>query len=92
MLEPVIHGEQGLRVEMIEAVAAGAVFADEAGAAKQAEMFGDGGAGYGEGAGNFAGGLIAAAKEVKHGAAGGVGEGAEDEVGGMSNHTVSHNL
>lgn len=86
-----VDGTQGLGVEAVVAVAADAMFLDEASAAQKPEMLGDGGAGNGKGAGDLAGGLMAAAEQVKDGAASGVGESAEDGVGGMGNGMVSHN-
>jgi len=91
IVEPLVNGAKRLGVETVIAVAADAMFLDEARAAEQAEMFGDSRARDGEGAGDLAGGLLAAAEQVEDGAAGGVGEGAEDGVGGMRNGKVSHN-
>jgi len=81
-----------LRVEAIETVAADAMFADKAGTAEQAQVFRDGGSGNGKRASNPSGGLVALAEEVEDGAAGGVGEGAEDGVSRMGHGTVSHNM
>jgi hypothetical protein len=89
--EPMIDGTERLGIKTVEAVAADAVFADQAGTAEQAEVLGDGGAGDGKGAGDLAGGLVALAKEIENGAAGGVGQGAKDGVRRMGNRTVSHN-
>jgi hypothetical protein len=86
-----IDRAQGLGVETVNAVAANPVFADEAGATEKAEMFGDGRARDGEGVSDLSGGLVALAEQVEDGAAGGVGEGAEDGVRRMGNRTVSHN-
>jgi hypothetical protein len=91
VLEPMIDGAEGLRVETVKAMAADAVFADEAGAAEQAEVLGDGRAGDWEGARDLSGGLMALAKEVEDGAAGGIGEGPKDGIGRMGNRAVSHN-
>jgi len=81
-----------LGIELVIAVAADVVLANQAGAAEEAKMFGDGGAGDGKGAGDLAGGLVSLAEQVEDGAAGGVGEGAENGVRGMGNGTVSHNV
>jgi len=59
LLEPVIDRLQGLRVELIEAVAATAMFADEMRPAQQAQMLGNGRSGDGEGTRDLAGGLAA---------------------------------
>ena len=90
MLEPVVDRTQGRWVEAVVTMAADAMFADEVGAAKQAKVLGNGGAGDGESAGDFAGWLVAVAKEVQDSAAGGVRESAEDGVW-MGNQVVSHN-
>lgn len=91
VLEPTIDGAEGLRVETVKAVAADALFVDEMGVAEQAEVLGDGRAGDWEGASDLSRGLMALAKEVEDGAAGGIGEGAEDGIGRMGNRVVSHN-
>jgi len=73
-------------------MAADAVLVDKAGAAEKAKVLGDSGTGDRESAGDLSGGLMAVAKEVQDGAAGGVRECAEDGVGRMSNRMVSHNV
>lgn len=83
LVEPVVNGAKWLGIEMVVAMAADAVFANEASTAEKAKMLGDGRAGDGEGACDLSGGLVAKAKEVEYGAAGGVGKSAEDGVGGM---------
>ena len=54
-----------------------AMLAYEMRATKQAKMLGNCRTGDGEGLGNFSGGLVASAKKVQDGAAGGVSEGLE---------------
>lgn len=54
-----------------------AVLAYQMGPPKESQVLRDGRTGYGEGAGDLSGGLAAAAKQIKDGAAGRVGEGLE---------------
>jgi hypothetical protein len=77
LIEPGVYGAQRLGIKLIDAVAAFAMLPHQVGAAQQAEVFGDGRAGYGEGSGNFSGGLAAPAQQIQNGAAGGIGEGLE---------------
>jgi hypothetical protein len=91
-LEPGINAAKRSGVEPVKAVAAAAVLADKAGAAEQAEMLGDGGAGDRESTSDLSGGLVALAKEIEDRPAGGVGQGAEDGVAGMRNGTASHDV
>ena len=86
-----VDGAQGLGVEAIVAVAADAMFADEAGAAEQAQVLGDGGAGNRESVGDLSGGQVALKEKVENGATRRIGEGAEDGVGRKRNGRVSHN-
>ena len=90
--EPVVDRAEGFGIEVIVAMAADTVFPDQAGTAKQAKVLGNRGARDGEGAGDLASGLMAAAKEAEDSAASGIGEGAEDGIPRMSNRTVSHNV
>jgi hypothetical protein len=90
VVEPVIHGTEGLGVEAVIAMSSHAMLADEAGAAEKSEMLGDGRAGDREGAGDLSGRLMAGAEEVEDGAAGRVGEGAKDDVRGICDGPVSH--
>jgi hypothetical protein len=91
IVEPVVDRAKWLGVKVVVAVATDAVFANEASAAEKAKVLGDGGAGYGEGACDLPGGLMAVAEEVEYGAAGGVGQGAEDGIGGRNEGVGSHN-
>ena len=91
MIEPGIHGAEWLGVEPINAIAAVPAFLDKAGAAQEAEMLGNGGAGNGEGQCNPTSGEAAATQEVKYGAARRIGERAEDRFRGICNRTVTHN-
>jgi len=95
LLDPGVDGAQGFGIELINPMAAFAVFADEVSAAQQAQVFGDGGAGDRESSGDLSGGLAAAAEKVEDGAAGGIGEGLEGGFGvagcGICNRTVTHN-
>jgi hypothetical protein len=71
------------------------VFADQVGAAQQAQVLGDCGTRDWEGFGDLSGGLAAAAEEIKDSAAGGVGEGLESGFrllrSGICNRLVPHN-
>jgi hypothetical protein len=91
VLQPLINFPQRLRVEVIETMASIALFANQTGLPQQAKMLGNRGTRDGEGAGDLARWLAAAAEKVKDGAARGVRKGAEDAIGRMSNRTVSHN-
>jgi hypothetical protein len=91
LVEPVVYGAEGFGIELVDAVAAFAVLVHEVGAAQQAKVLGDRGAGNGEGSGDFSGGLAAPAQEIEDGAAGGVGEGLEGGFGGICNRSVTHN-
>jgi hypothetical protein len=93
--DPGIDGTQRFRVEFVNTVATFAMFADQVGAAQQAQVFGNGWAGNREGFGDLSGGLAAAAQEIEDGAAGGVGERMEGGFGaleaGICNRSVPHN-
>jgi hypothetical protein len=91
LVEPGVHGAQGFGIELVDAVAAFAVFLHQVGAAQEAEVFGDGGTRNREGPGDFSGGLAAPAQEIEDGAAGGIGQGLESSLGGICNRTVTHN-
>lgn len=54
--QPGVHGFERGWIQLIDAMAALAVFMDEACAAEEAKMFGDGGARNGEGTGDGSGG------------------------------------
>jgi hypothetical protein len=75
---------------LVDAVTAFAVFADQVGAAQQAQMFGNGGAGDWEGFGDVSSGLAAAPEQVEDGAACGIGERLEGDFRGICNRTVPH--
>jgi hypothetical protein len=75
LLDPGVDGTERFGIELVDAVAAFAMFADQVGAAQQAKMFGDGGARDWEGFGDVSGGLAAATEQVEDRAAGGIGEG-----------------
>jgi hypothetical protein len=92
MLEPMIDRTERLGIQMVEALAAETVLADQPGTAEQAQVFRDGRSGDGKAAGNLASGLLALAKEIENRATGGVGQGPKDRVRRMSNGTVSHNV
>jgi hypothetical protein len=83
--EPLVHGLQRLRVEAIEAQAAASAFADEVRAPQQAQVLGNGRARNRKRERDLSGGKGVEAKEVKDGAAGGVGERLEDSCGIICN-------
>jgi hypothetical protein len=91
LIEPGIDGAERLGIELVDAVAALAVFADKVGATQKAEVFGDGGAGDREGSSDGSGGLAAATEKIEDGAAGGIGKGLEGGFWGICNRTVPHN-
>jgi hypothetical protein len=91
LIEPGIDGAERLGIELVDAVTAFAVFADEVGATQKAEVFGDGGAGDREGSSDGSGGLAAATEKIEHGAAGGIGKGLEGGFWGICNRLVPHN-
>jgi hypothetical protein len=90
-VDPGIDGAERLGIQLINAVTAFAVFADQMGAAEKAQVLGNGGAGDGKGLGNFTGRLAAAAEQIEDGTAGGVGQSLESGFGGICNRTVPHN-
>ncbi|MGC2020649.1 MAG: hypothetical protein WA654_06270, partial [Candidatus Sulfotelmatobacter sp.] len=53
LIEPGVDGAERFRIELVDTVAAFAVLLHEMGAAEEAEVFGDGGAGNGKGASDF---------------------------------------
>jgi hypothetical protein len=73
MLDPGVDSAERLRIELVDSIAAFAVFADQMGAAEKAQVLGDGGTGYGKGFGNLPGGLATAAEEIEDRATGGIG-------------------
>jgi hypothetical protein len=81
---------------LVDAMTAFAMLANQVGAAKQAQVFGDGGTRNGKRAGNLASRLAAAAKKIKDGAARGIGKGLKREFRVSSrricNRTVTHNM
>ena len=90
MIQPVVHGAKWSGVEPVDAVAAVAAFFDEAGAAQQTQMLGNGGAGNRKGLGDAAGGKAAPAQQVEYGATRGIGKRAEDNPRRMCNRSVTH--
>jgi hypothetical protein len=81
LIEPGIDGAKRFGIELVNPVAAFAMFTDEMGAAQQAQVLGDGGTGDGKGSGNVSRGLAAAAQQIEHGAAGRVGQSLEGRLG-----------
>jgi hypothetical protein len=81
LVEPGVDGAERLGIELVDAVTSFAVLPDQVGAAKQAQVLGDGGAGDREGSSNFSGGLAAPAQVIEDGATGGVGKSLEGGFG-----------
>jgi len=81
LLDPGIDGAKRLRIQLINPIAAFAVFADQMGAAEKSQVLGDGRAGDGKGFGDLSSGLAAATEKIEDGATGGVGEGLEGGFG-----------
>ena len=92
LIEPGVDGAQRFGIELVDAMAAFAMFMDQVSAAQEAKMFRDGGAGNREGSGDGSGGLAAAAQQIKDGAAGRVGQRLEGGFRGICNRTVPHNV
>jgi hypothetical protein len=95
LLDPRVDGAQGFGIQLVDAVAAFAVFANEVGAAQQAEMFRNRWTGDGKSAGDLPRGLAAAAEQIQNGASCRVGESLEGGLVGpgrrICNRTVTHN-
>lgn len=89
--EPRIDGLQRAGIQLVDAVPALSAFPDEAGAAQQAQVFGDGRPGNGKRLGDAAGGPASVAEEIEDGAARGIGQSAERAFVGVGNRTVTHN-
>jgi hypothetical protein len=95
LLDPGVDGAEGFGIEVVDAVAAFPVLADEVGTTEKTEVLGDRGPRDGKGAGNLAGGLAAPTKQVENGAAGGIGQCLEGGFGvsrgRICNRTVTLN-
>ncbi len=76
--EPVADGGELVGEEVVAAFAAVALFGDEAGFEKDAEVLGDGGTGHAEFAGDGVDGAVGGEEEVEHATARGVADGLED--------------
>jgi hypothetical protein len=83
LLDPGVDGAEGFGAELINPIAALAMFSDQVGAAQQAQVLGDGGARDGEGLSDLSSGLAAATEQVEDGAAGGIGESLEGGLGSL---------
>ena len=81
LLDPGVDGAERFGIEVIDTVAAFAMFANQVGPAQEAQMLGDGRARDGESVGDLAGRLTAAAEEIEDGAARGIGQGLESDFG-----------
>ena len=91
LIEPGIDGTKRLGIELIDAVATFAVFANQVGAAKEAKVLGDRRTRDGESPSDFTCRLAAATEQIEDSAAGGVSERLESGLGRICNRTVSHN-
>src|ERR1700689_5473850 len=83
LADPGVDGAQGLRIKLVDTVAAFAVFANQVRAAQQAQVLGNGGTRDRESVGDLPRRLAAAAEEVEDGAARGIGQGLERGLGGL---------
>jgi hypothetical protein len=90
LIEPGIHSTKWLGIELIDAVATFAVFANQVRAAKEAKVLGNRRTRDGESPSDFTRRLAAAAEQIEDSAAGGVGECLESGFGRICNRTVSH--
>ena len=100
LLEPVVYGTQRFRIQVVNAQPSFAVFADEVGAAEEAQMFRNCRARDRKGSRNLSRGLATAAQQVENGAAGGIRKSLEGGLGcagdrplrfRICNRTVTHN-
>jgi len=91
LIEPGIDGTKRFGIELIDAVATFAVFANQMGAAKEAKVLGDRRTRDGESPSDFTCRLAAAPKQIEDSAAGGVGQSLESSFRRICNRTVSHN-
>ena len=100
LLDPGIDCAQGIGIELVDAVAAFAVLADQVGAAQETKVLGNGWTGDGKGLRDLSGGLSAAAEKIENGAAGRIGESLKSGFGvlpclglpgGICNRAVTHN-
>jgi hypothetical protein len=91
LIEPGGDGAERSGIELIDAMAAFAVLAHKVRAPQQAQVLGDGRTRDRESSSDFSGRLAAAAQQIEHGAAGGIGESLKSRFGGICNRTVPHN-
>jgi hypothetical protein len=100
LLDPGIDCAQGIGIELVDAVTAFAVLADQVGAAQEAKVLGNGWTGDGKSLRDLSGGLSAAAEKIENSAAGRIGESLKSGFGvlplgvpsrGICNRAVTHN-
>jgi len=90
LLQPGVHGFEGLGIELIETVPAFLPLLHQVGAAQQAEVPGNSRPRNGKRVRDLSGGLAALPQQVEQGAAGWVGERAESPLHRICNRTVTH--
>ena len=81
-IEPAENATQGLRGQAVAILAMRAARGDQLGGSQLEQMLRDGGLRDREGRGQFFDGALRLGEEIEDGAAGGVGDGAIDVVGG----------
>jgi len=91
LLDPRIDGAQGFRVELVDAVPAFAVFADQMCSTQQAQVLGNSRARDGERFGDLSSGLAASAQKVEDSTARGIGQSLEGCFWRICNRSVTHN-
>lgn len=96
LLDPGIDGTERFRIELVDTMAAFAMFTHQMCAPQEAEVLRDCGTRDRKGAGNLPGWLAAATEKIKYGAAGGIGQGLEGDFRvcsrGTCNRSVTHNM
>jgi hypothetical protein len=94
LLEPGVDSAQRFRIEVVDAMAAFPVLANEVGAAEQSQVSRDSWARHGKRLGNGSGGLAATAQKIENRAPRGIGDGLERGLGVLRgricNRTVPH--
>jgi len=91
LFQPGVNSFQRLWIQRVKAMAAFLSLLDQMRAPQQAEMLRDCRTGNRKCAGDLAGGLTPAAKQLEDGAPRGIGESLKSCFGGICNRTVTHN-
>ena len=91
LVQPAVHHLEGGGVQRVEPQLGAAPFVYQPGVSQDSKVPGDGGTADREAAGHFAGREFTAPHQIEDGAAGRVGQGGEDRIGGnhLRNHMVT---